>query len=170
MHTPRLLRPVRLRRFTQLTRHGAIVSTLLLFMLSAMPVQAGGGVCATAEVAEAFVLPDGSQHPAGMLTLCHERAFNPVSSFNSAFVDRRPVALFTSHHDTVEPDAGSDYFLLFARAADERLRLVGYTLPRRSGAETRMLDRPQVTVKQILDQGVVERSNDSLIFLPATLD
>ena len=42
--------------------------------------EAGRSRCASAVVSETFVLPDGSEHAGGKLTLC-DRSYNPVRSF-----------------------------------------------------------------------------------------
>jgi len=154
---------------------GVALLGLLGFLTGSLatPASAGSGVCATATIAEPFVLPDGSRHPAGVLKLCHGGTFSPVSSFHTTFVDRMPVAMFLGHHQTVAPAEDSAYALLFARADDSQLRLIGYTLPSRGGAETHMLDRPRVVVKQYLDprpQVADSEAATTLVFVPATLD
>ena len=53
--------------------------------------RAAGGVCSSARVDEAFVLPDGSQHSAGELTVCVSQNLTPVASLHRTFVDGMPI-------------------------------------------------------------------------------
>jgi len=132
---------------------------------------AGTGQCATTRVDEPFVLPDGSEHPAGIVTLCHDRKFNPVSSLHTMYVDHMPVGLFRSHPEVTDDANETGYFMLFARGADRPLRLVGYGLPGRGGSRTHVLDRPRVVVKQFIDQAKASApSNETIVLVPAFLD
>jgi hypothetical protein len=104
-----------------------------LALLAATP--AVGAECVTAEVDRPILLPDGSRHPAGLLTLCLSRDFSPVSSLHLAFVDRRPVGQWLSRHGKSEAPADTP-LMVFAREADGALRLEGYAMPSGRGTKT----------------------------------
>jgi hypothetical protein len=84
--------------------------------------------CATATVDRPIVLPDGSRHAAGVLTLCLSQDFSPVSSLHLAFVDGRTVGQWLSRRDTSESGAAAPV-MVFEQQPDGALRLAGYAMP-----------------------------------------
>ena len=115
------------------------VWTALLVAASSMPAVAsvaGQGaplpaqnICVSAEVSEPILLPDGSWHPAGLLTLCRRGDYSPVAAFHETYVNRMPLGLFLSHQCVSEGPAEAEPFMMFYRQADGRLRLYAYALP-----------------------------------------
>jgi len=88
-----------------------------------------GGACVTANVPEAFTLPDGSEHAAGRLTLCALQAFTPVVGLHSVRVDGTGASLAMSRRAVPEQYADARSEILFRRAPDGALDLVGYVVP-----------------------------------------
>jgi hypothetical protein len=87
------------------------------------------GACVTANVPEAFTLPDGSEHAAGRLTLCALQAFTPVVELHSVWVDGTGVSLAMSRRGVPEEYVDTRSAILFRRAPDGILDLVGYVVP-----------------------------------------
>ena len=87
------------------------------------------GICVTADVPEAFTLPDGSEHPAGRLTLCPVEALSPVTELHSVSVDGRGLRFAMSRRALAESYSGPRSEILFRRSADGGLVLVGYVVP-----------------------------------------
>ena len=87
------------------------------------------GACITAKVPEAFTLPDGNEHAAGRLTLCAVQAFTPVAELHRVSVDGTGVGLAMSRRTVPEAYTDSRPMLLFRRAPDGVLALVGYVVP-----------------------------------------
>jgi hypothetical protein len=124
----------------------ALVATVLL-LIWAVPSRAADGICSSADVDEGFVLPDGSEHSAGRLTVCVTRDLTPVASLHRTSVDGMPVGAFTSRRTGNEGE-GPQYFL-FDRDGAGTLRLAGYSCPSGAGAGTFLLDRSgEVRVRQ----------------------
>ncbi len=98
-------------------------------------------VCATADVPEEFVLPDGSEHEAGKLTVCVDPARTAVQSVHTTYVNRMPVGAFTSRRDVKVASGDGQYMMLFDRHRDNKLHLSGFTLNRGSRAELYSLDK-----------------------------
>jgi hypothetical protein len=156
---------------------------VVLFSLQGVAV-AGTGVCATATLEEPFVLPDGSEHPAGRLTLCRDGRYSPVSAMHRTFVNRMPVGIFNGREEQGAQLADDEnYFMLFTRRSDRPLRLVAYSLPDYGGSQTHVLHRPRVVVKDSIDRAVTSAgsavdassassasSDETLLFVPAMLD
>jgi hypothetical protein len=121
-----------------------ILGLLTACLLLALPgtAQAGQRLCTSATIEEPFVLPDGSEHAAGSLKLCHLQKHYPTSELLVSYVDGKNVGLLlgVSGHNESSPDA--DPFLMFARGRDGRLRLYGYGLNKASGMATFTLHRP----------------------------
>ncbi len=127
----------------------AVLSVLApaLFLVCTTESRADDGICASAHVDEAFVLPDGSEHPSGRLTLCLSRDLTPVASLHRTFVDGMPIGAFTSRRTAIEGEDGQ--YFLFDRAAAGTLSLAGYSCPYRGGSGTFLLDRSgEVRVRQ----------------------
>ena len=119
-----------------------------LVLLASSPSLAGD--CASAEIGESFVLPDGSVHEAGMLTLCFRQDYSPVSTLHTTYVDQMPVGMFSStrteaaalENEPNDDETPNDYFMLFDRRPGSPLRLAGYGLSTSGAVETFILDRP----------------------------
>jgi hypothetical protein len=114
---------------------GLIALGLLVLPGSAAAGQRG--VCTSADVAETFLLPDGTMHEAGRITLCTEREYSPVRWLHAAYVDRMPVAMLISRSGSSE-GRGTDLrpFFVFDRDAQGLLHLAGYAVPTGRGALT----------------------------------
>ena len=133
----------------RLCRIAAVVSTsIVLLALGSVP--AAARTCASADIDEPFVLPDGNLHPAGRLTLCFERENSPVSYLHRVYVDHEPIGIFGSRRELQEATDGDRYYLLFIRGGDRTLRLSGYSVPRHGGSELYALDTPRVEVRDSL--------------------
>ncbi len=99
-------------------------------------------ICVSAEVPEPILLPDGSWHPAGVLTLCLRGHYSPVAAFHETYVNHMPIGLFLSHQCVSEGPAEADPFMMFYRQADGGLRLYGYALPSGDHLTNYFLDPP----------------------------
>jgi len=111
----------------------------IALFVSSMPAAAVGD-CATAFVREAFVLPDGSEHEPGTLTLCVDRRHSPVTFMHRTYVDGMGVGLSVGGHRLSEGSAGDEPYMMFGRQASGRLTLLGYALPGRDHMEVYTLD------------------------------
>ncbi len=89
----------------------------------------GPGICVTANVPEAFTLPDGTVHAAGRLVLCSFRAFTPAVGLHRVWTDGEGASLVMSRCVRSEENAESRPVLFFQRAPGTLLDLVGYVLP-----------------------------------------
>jgi hypothetical protein len=88
------------------------------------------GTCVTAQVPEAFTLPDGSLHVAGKFTLCVHSALNPVAGLHRLSTDAEGTILVKSKRTLAREYADRQPVLLFFRPAPgEPLDLVGYVVP-----------------------------------------
>ena len=106
---------------------GFRVFVLALFLVVAQGAAgAANGVCVSADIEEPFRLPDGSDHPAGRLTLCHHSDYSPVASLHQAKVDGMTVGMHLSRRGESERDDSEEPFFMFAREADGTLLLLGY--------------------------------------------
>ena len=128
------------RSLLQVTGWAAFVITVL--MTSQGPALATTDVCISATLSEPILLPDGSEHSAGILTLCLRGDYSPVASFHETYVDRVPVGLFLSHRCVSEGPAEAEPFMMFLREPDGRPRLYGYALPARDHMATYFLGQP----------------------------
>lgn len=87
------------------------------------------GTCIAAEVPEAFTLPDGSAHAAGRLTLCTHQALNPVVGLHLVRLADGETSFVMSQRSKPREFTDSRPVLLFRRAPDGALDLVGYVVP-----------------------------------------
>jgi len=88
------------------------------------------GTCVTAQVPEAFTLPDGSLHVAGKFTLCVHGMLNPVAGLHRLSTDAEGTILVKSKRTQAREYADSRPVLLFFRPTpDAPLDLVGYVVP-----------------------------------------
>ena len=88
--------------------------------------EAARGVCVSAEIEEPFRLPDGSNHPASRLTLCHDSDYSPVASFHRTKVDGMTVSMHMSRRGESERGDSDAPFIMFSRDVDGTLLLLGY--------------------------------------------
>jgi hypothetical protein len=113
-------------------------------MLTLLPVAwaAGPGACATAQVPEPFVLPDGSEHPAGSLRICPVQRHVPTTELLVSYVNGKQIGLLlgTSGHNEIGP--GEESFMIFARDPAGRLQLYGYVIQEGDRLATYRLERP----------------------------
>lgn len=114
------------RRYGGLSITGVAMALVATFSPS---IAQDRGTCVTADVPEAYVLPDGSTHAAGRLTLCVIEAFTPVVGLHriDAGVDGPRMAM--SRRDTAGEYVGDEAQVVFRRSPDGGLRLAGYVLP-----------------------------------------
>jgi len=115
-----------------------LLAALFVLFLAVSPAAAGGG-CATAEVTERFVLPDGSEHGPGKITLCPDQA-SPAQAIHVGYVDRSPIGLFLSHRGRSEAAVEMRPYMMFARDQSGRLHLYGLATPVTGGMETFLFD------------------------------
>ena len=87
------------------------------------------GACITANVPEAFTLPDGSVHDAGRLTVCIHQALNPVVGLHRVRVDGDGDTLAMSHRSRAKEYTDIRPVLLFRHVPGTPLDLVGYVVP-----------------------------------------
>ena len=119
------------------THHPRIHTVLVATMLAVGGLAASGsaawagdqGVCVTANVPEAFTLPDGGMHAAGRLTLCMDRLLNPVVGLHRVSADGDGTALVMSRRSPAAEFTDSRPVLVFRRAPGTALDLVGYVVP-----------------------------------------
>lgn len=109
---------------------GGTVARLFVVALCLVAAQgaaeAARGVCVSAEIEEPFRLPDGSNHPAGRLTLCHDSDYSPVASFHRTKVDGMTVSMHMSRRGESERGDSDAPFIMFSRDVDGTLLLLGY--------------------------------------------
>jgi hypothetical protein len=100
-----------------------------LVTLGGVATAAGRGDCASVSMDEGFRLPDGSYHPAGVLTICERRSISPVASHHSIHVNGIPVTMLISRRGQSEGAAERDPFVMLLRDGEGRLHLYGYAQP-----------------------------------------
>jgi hypothetical protein len=119
------------------THHTRGVSALFTAMLAFGELAAWGSaacagdqaVCVTANVPEAFTLPDGRVHAAGRLKLCLDRLLNPAVGLHRVSEDGDGTALVMSRRSPASEYKDGPPVLVFHRAAGMVLDLVGYVVP-----------------------------------------
>jgi len=104
-----------------------LVITLGLFNLVSVVGAQEKDACVLARVPEAYVLPDGSVHEAGRLTLCLTQTLSPVAGLHRVAVDGHTLGLARSRRALAESRDVTDPLVLFRRHAG-RLQLVGYVV------------------------------------------
>jgi len=115
-------------RGTALLLAGSVALGLLAF--SGVVLGGQRGICTSATVDEPFLLPDGSLHEPGKITLCADRAYSPVSWMHAAYVDRMPVAMLLSRAGTSEGrPRNATPFIVLHRDGRGLLHLAGYAVP-----------------------------------------
>lgn len=115
-----------------------ILGTLVtvIFTFAAREVAAQPRACVRADIAETFVLPDGSQHPAGQLRICLDRDYSPVAGLHTIAADGHTTGMFLSRR--IKPEVGSAGAsqVAFVRDAGGVLVLRGYMLARGDRVES----------------------------------
>jgi len=96
--------------------------------VSTSAVRANNGKCLRADVPGPMLLPDGTELPSGMLTLCVED-YSPVAAYHRVSFNGLPVGFLFSQKRVPERPQGSEPLILFRRTVSGTLRLVGYTWP-----------------------------------------
>ena len=129
------------RSSLRLLRSLGLLAALVLLALPGT-AEAGQRVCTTATIQEPFVLPDGSEHDAGSLKICHLQKHYPSSTLLVSYVDGQNVGVLLGIAGHNEAGSRSAPFMMFARDPDGRLRLYGYGLQEGSGMATFTLHRP----------------------------
>ena len=94
------------------------------------PAQAQSGYCASAWIAEPFILPDGSVHSPGNLKICTAAPMSPVSQLQRTYVDGMPIGAFVSRRQTGELNVTDKdpAIFVFQRDLESRLRLERYAV------------------------------------------
>jgi len=116
---------------------------ILIVVFAARDAGAQPRACVRADMAEGFVLPDGSAHPAGQLRICLDRDYSPVAGLHSIATDGRASGRFLSHRVKPEVRTTEAPQLAFVRDASGVLVLRGYTLARNGSVEGYWLDAPR---------------------------
>ena len=108
-----------------------LVAAPLALALNATALDAATptGACVSAKIDAPFRLPDGSLHPAATLTMCEARAFSPVATIHSTYVDGRPVGMFVSRIRHGERAGSAAPSVVLQRDDEGRLDLLGYVIP-----------------------------------------
>lgn len=126
-----------------------ITSSALTLLLVSGPASAGSrGACITLEVEAPILLPDGTVHSPGTLTLCHSRVLSPVSSLHNTYVNGHPVAMLASHKTSSEGGETIEPHALFSRTREGRLELIGYVLPGTGRSVTYHLNESKKPVRR----------------------
>ena len=118
---------------------------ILLFTLAPREAEAQPRTCVRADVAEPFVLPDGSSQSAGLLRICLERNYSPVAGLHTVSAGGHAGGRYLSRR--VHPEAGPLHApqLAFVRNRAGVLVLRGYTLARGGDVEAYWLEAPRGT-------------------------
>jgi hypothetical protein len=90
---------------------------IVIFTFAAREVAAQPRACVRADIAETFVLPDGSQHPAGPLRICLDRDYSPVAGLHTIAADGRTSGMFLSRRVKPEVDSPHAPQVAFVRDA-----------------------------------------------------
>jgi hypothetical protein len=154
----------------QLTRIGSIAVLVALTLAAASGVAlAGQRSCTTAWIAEPFILPDGSEHPAGELTLCIQQRHSPVAFLHETRVDGNPVGLLISRHTTTYGGDLASSFVVFDRLSDGRLNLLGYASAKRDRVEIFAMSQPRVRTTHSLEKlaRILDAPGDDSILIAA---
>jgi hypothetical protein len=148
-----------------------VAALLVGAALIAPGAQAASGGCYSANIDEPFVLPDGTQHDAGSLRLCNDRAFSPVSSLHRIHVDGMPVGMHITRHSSGKGTGVTEPTMIFNREDDGHLRLLGYALPCRCKMDLHVFNHPTVKVDvgefMLLAAGETRPATEPLILIAA---
>ena len=112
-------------RATQTQFRWALLAAVLLSMIVAGHASAQSS-CLTVNLARPVVFPDGSEQPAGRLTLSDWKAFTPVAQIHRSYMDGRPIQLLMGRRSTSERGITEPDEVFFRPDPDGRLELIGY--------------------------------------------
>ena len=110
---------------------------------AAQHVAAQPRICVRADIEESFVLPDGSEHPAGSLRICFDRAYSPVAGLHSISADGHASGTFLSRRVNPESPTAVSPQIAFMRDGAGVLVLRGYTVERSGKVEAYWLQAPR---------------------------
>jgi len=111
---------------------------------------AARGACVSAVIDEPFVLPGGSAHDAGRLSLCIQRTHSPIATLHEMRVDGMAVGLQQSRRGTTEERSSAPPFMVFTRNAEGRLLLDGYAESDSAGTTLYALRVPLTRVRTFM--------------------
>ena len=112
-----------------------ILVLMSVLLMSQAVASAEDTPCITADVVNPILLPDGSQHRPGKLTVCHHGEYAPSSDFHEISIHQIPIGLFISRGCVAEDPDSTEPFFMFIREHGGGLRLYGYSLPLRGRTE-----------------------------------
>jgi len=132
------------------------------------------GRCHSTVVSSEMILPDGSVHEPGALTVCTVQTHSPVATLLKVSVDGHPVHMVVSRSGTSETETRIDEaFFVFHRNDKDQLVLQGYAVPERGKLQTYAMypDRYEVnSTWELLARDYQEgRSQDPSAILIAAL-
>jgi hypothetical protein len=130
----------------------AVAAVVVAAAISVGPALAqANGDCLSVDIHGTVVLPDGSERPATLLTICVHERMSPVSVLHRVYIERSIVGLYVSRTHRSEAFDGTDPLVLLEADTSERHRLIGYVWPARSRASAHLLSAPE----RRLDGGAV---------------
>lgn len=112
-----------------------------MLLAGTVPSTRAGGGCISVQLSSPFLLPDGSWHPAGKLTLCTIRDYSPVQCFHEMRVNGVAVGYVIGVRRGREGPPPPDPLVYFRRTTGGELALIGYTATRGQAMVTHLLDR-----------------------------
>jgi hypothetical protein len=104
----------------------------LISVVAIVPVAVaaeGYGGCFRVDLAAPFILPDGSLHDPGVLTICTDRPLNPVAGTHRMAASGASVGRIVSRRVRSESAQLDAPRVVFARTSNGTLRLLGYVEP-----------------------------------------
>ena len=135
------------KTYARLQRVLYVVGLLMLCAALAPPSWASAesaGGCISADVDSPIVLPDGSKHPAGSITICESRIHSPVASFHETRINGSQVGMYLSrtflNGEGVE---SREPYMVFQRDAHGDLVLQGYAVPDGERMRTFLMAYPE---------------------------
>jgi hypothetical protein len=111
---------------------------ILVILSVSTPTVAETRACATATLDEPFVMPGGTEHAPGKLTLCRGLEYSPTRTMYVSYVDRASVGMLFGERGRSEAPTDNEPYMMFARDRKGRLHLYGFAVPCREGMETFM--------------------------------
>jgi hypothetical protein len=87
------------------------------------------GRCARVTLPWPIVLPDGSNHDAGVLKLCLQQIWTPVTGLHEIKFDELSHGLFKSKVGRNEDSVSDRPIVVFRRDESDRYHLLGYAWP-----------------------------------------
>jgi len=97
-------------------------------------------VCTTTTLDEPFVMPGGTEHTPGKITLCHGLDYNPTLAMYVGYVDGEPIRMLFGYRGVSEAPTETEPYMTFARDQAGRLHLYGLAIPSRDGMQTFLFD------------------------------